>query len=148
MCMCTLYNLYLCCAHGKTNHCAEERQWLSGFACNHTQLCSPPAETTERGLVMNQTRNKKNETIMNQRIISAERALFLSSSSGSWSISQPINQSCRRGCFCVTVGVTWQPVPFSVTSRIAIRGGRWSKETEFENLLSTLPSTCQWSPSS
>ena len=93
-------------------------------------------------------KKQKNETIMNQRIISAERALFLSSSSGSWSISQPINQSCRRGCFCVTVGVTWQPVPFSVTSRIAIRGGRWSKETEFENLLSTLPSTCQWSPSS
>ena len=53
----------------------RDRGWLD--LRDHTQLCSPavPAETTETG-IMNQTRNKKPETIMNQRIISAERAFF------------------------------------------------------------------------
>ena len=51
-------------------------------ARNHTQLStahqpsSHPAETREAG-IMNQMGNKKAETNMNQRIISAERALFL-----------------------------------------------------------------------
>ena len=98
-----------------------------------------PAETTERGL-MNQPRNKKAETIMNQRIIGADRALFLSLSSGSRSISQqPINQTADVPA---SQSVSpWQPLPSELPSG-------WKVEARRHLRLSFLSNCCQQEQSS
>ena len=66
----------------------------SRIARNRTQLSS--AETTETPTSMNQTRNKKTETIVNQRIISAQRALFLPLSIGVVADDQLLSQSIKH----------------------------------------------------
>ena len=88
-----------CCSHCPMFiMVSQQLQWraLEQDCAQPHSVMLASAETTETPTSMNQTRNKKPETIVNQRIISAERALFLPLSIGVVADDQLLSQSIKH----------------------------------------------------
>ena len=119
-------------------------EWLC--AQPHSVIHSTPAiqaETTETG-IMNQMRNKKPETIMNQRIISAERAFFsLCRVVADQLLTQSIKIAAADGPASQCDSSPWQSVPSS--SSLTLVAGVEGCSLQWDIWKSGFCSAWQWS---